>query len=203
MGVSPDVYYIKGLVELYSGSPEKAKQFLTEGMKLDPDNKKCLLALKASKQQEEFKQKGNDLLNAGKYKEAVELYSRALEMDLNNRKLNAILYANRGLAHQKSGDHPKAIEDFDKSIELNENYFKAYLRRGDSKFALSDFDAAAADYQRVMELDRSQSQGLRQKIMDCQRMAKQAARKDYYKILEVPRDASENDIKKAYRRLAL
>lgn len=88
-------------------------------------------------------------------------------MDLNNRKLNAILYANRGLAHQKSGDHSKAIEDFDKSIELNENYFKAYLRRGDSKFALSDFDAAAADYQRVMELDRSQSQGLRQKIMDC------------------------------------
>lgn len=53
--MSPDVYYIKGLVELYSGNPEKAKQFLTEGMKLDPDNKKCLLALKASKQQEEFK----------------------------------------------------------------------------------------------------------------------------------------------------
>lgn len=46
------------------------------------------------------------------------------------------------------------MEDFDRSIELNDKYFKSYLRRGDSKFELGDYDSATGDYQRVMELDR-------------------------------------------------
>lgn len=44
---------------------------------------------------------------------------------------------------------------------------------------------------------------MKQKIMETQRNSKQAKKKDYYKILEVPRDATEKDIKKAYRKLAL
>jgi DnaJ family protein C protein 7 len=37
----PDTYYLKGLIELYSGNPEKAKSILEEGKRLDPRNKKC------------------------------------------------------------------------------------------------------------------------------------------------------------------
>jgi DnaJ family protein C protein 3 len=36
-----------------------------------------------------------------------------------------------------------------------------------------------------------------------QKLQRQASRKDYYKILEVPRDADERQIKKAYRRKAM
>jgi len=32
---------------------------------------------------------------------------------------------------------------------------------------------------------------------------KKSKRKDYYKLLEVPKDASESEIKKAYRKLAV
>ena len=38
---------------------------------------------------------------------------------------------------------------------------------------------------------------------ECQRKAKQAKKKDYYKILDVPRNATETEIKKQYRKLAL
>lgn len=49
------------------------------------------------------------------------------------------------------------MEDVNLSIELNEQYFRAYLRRADIKMKLGEFDGAIADYSRVKELDPSQS----------------------------------------------
>lgn len=57
--VGPDIYYLAGLIELYNGTSEKAKKYFTEGMRLDPDNKKCMLALKKTRKCEELKEKGN------------------------------------------------------------------------------------------------------------------------------------------------
>jgi curved DNA-binding protein CbpA len=41
------------------------------------------------------------------------------------------------------------------------------------------------------------------KLKDAQDKAKKAKRKDYYKILDVPKTATEADIKKAYKKAAL
>jgi len=40
-------------------------------------------------------------------------------------------------------------------------------------------------------------------LRDAQQQLKRSERKDYYKILDVPRDASKSQIKKAYHKLAL
>jgi curved DNA-binding protein CbpA len=44
---------------------------------------------------------------------------------------------------------------------------------------------------------------MRQKAHEAQQKAKLAKKKDYYKILDVPRTATDSEIKKAYRKLAL
>jgi len=46
---SPDFWYLKGIIELYGGESARAKKFFVEGMRLDPDHKKCRLALNTSK----------------------------------------------------------------------------------------------------------------------------------------------------------
>lgn len=45
----PDTWYLKGIIELYGGDSSRAKKFFGEGMRLDPDNTKCRLALVKAK----------------------------------------------------------------------------------------------------------------------------------------------------------
>jgi DnaJ family protein C protein 7 len=33
---TPDFYYLKGIIELYSGDSTKAKKYFSDGMRLDP-----------------------------------------------------------------------------------------------------------------------------------------------------------------------
>jgi len=95
----------------------------------------------------------------------------------------------------------EALTDCNKAIELNKDYAKAYLRRGDIKMELKDFDGATRDYHQANELDPSL--GARHKISDAGKERKKAAIKDYYKILEVEKTATDDQLKKAYRKLAL
>jgi len=53
---SPDFWYLKGIIELYSGESGRAKKFFTEGLRLDPDHKKCKLALYNAKKCEQLKE---------------------------------------------------------------------------------------------------------------------------------------------------
>lgn len=57
-----------------------------------------------------------------------------------------MILSNRALAYVKKKDFKKALEDVNKSIELNEQYFRAYLRRADIKMKMGDFDQAIFDY---------------------------------------------------------
>ena len=62
-----DLYYLKGICELYAGNSEKAYKLFKEGMRLDPDNNKCRLALKTAKKCEELKECGNAAIKASYY----------------------------------------------------------------------------------------------------------------------------------------
>lgn len=52
---NPDFWYLKGIIELYDGESARAKKLFTEGMRLDPDNNKCRLALNKAKKCEALK----------------------------------------------------------------------------------------------------------------------------------------------------
>eukprot|EP01016_Furgasonia_blochmanni_P010461 TRINITY_DN1443_c0_g1_i1.p1 TRINITY_DN1443_c0_g1~~TRINITY_DN1443_c0_g1_i1.p1 ORF type:complete len:547 (+),score=117.73 TRINITY_DN1443_c0_g1_i1:65-1705(+) len=199
---NPDFLYVRGLVSMYQGNAEHAKKLFVEGMRVDPDHNKCRIGLKNLKRGEELKEKGNAAFKEGNAQDAVQFYSEALEVDPNNRCVNSVLYANRAAAYGKMGKNKEALSDLDKSIELNESYTKAYLRRADIKIKLGDFDDAIRDYEKVRQLEPS-TPNLNQMIREAQKQAKMAARKDYYKILEVEKTATPDEIKKAYKKLAL
>ena len=95
-----------------------------------------------------FKQ-GYAFQTAGNYKQAVEAYSRAIELDLKY----VFAYSNRGVSYGILGDHRQAIKDYDKAIELDLQYAVAYSNRAVSYGNLGNYRQAIKDYDKAIELD--------------------------------------------------
>ncbi|KAJ0405970.1 hypothetical protein P43SY_005536 [Pythium insidiosum] len=104
----------------------------------------------AARQAEEFKAQGNELLGAKDYRGAVEMYSRALELDPDN----AVYWSNRSAAYLAMGDErSNALRDAERCIALRPEWWKGYSRKGAAEHALGRFDAARATYQLGLKLD--------------------------------------------------
>ena len=96
----------------------------------------------------------------------------------------------------------EALRDLNKAIEFNHQYAKAYFRRGEVHMELEEYEDSVRDFQQVRQLE-PQYPGLQDKFMKSQAAYQKASKKDYYKILGVDKKASQAEIKKAYRKLAL
>jgi len=67
-----------------------------------------------------YKEKGNKNYMSGDYKQAIENYTKAIELDPSQ----AVFYSNRAAAYIEIDELEKAIEDADKAISLDANYQK-------------------------------------------------------------------------------
>lgn len=95
----------------------------------------------------------------------------------------------------------KALDDLNKSLELNPAYTKSLMRRAEINMEIEDYSAAIQDYAKIEQLDPTAN--LKAKIQEAKKKEKVAKKKDYYAILGVVKTASEDQIKKAYKKLAL
>ncbi|KAF9498108.1 TPR-like protein [Pleurotus eryngii] len=77
-------------------------------------------------QAEKFKQEGNSLMSSKKYDEAIDMYTKAVNLD----STNPVYYSNRAAAHSSKGDHLSAVGDAEKAIEVDPKFTKAYHRLG-------------------------------------------------------------------------
>lgn len=98
---------------------------------------------------DEIKAKGNELMGQSKYKEAIQYYTKAIEMD----PQNYICYANRAAAHLHLNDNAVAIIDCEKAIAINDKYPKAYARMGTAFFYDGKYSQAVAAFNYAVKLD--------------------------------------------------
>ena len=79
--------------------------------------KRDLLKEKANK----HKTEGNELMKQEKFKEALEQYNKAIEIDANN----AVYYCNRAVAHSKLSGFINSVEDCKNAFKIDSSYGKA------------------------------------------------------------------------------
>jgi tetratricopeptide (TPR) repeat protein len=84
------------------------------------------------------------------YERAVFHLTRTIELDPN---LAVVSYLGRGAAYGNLGQPERAIEDFDKAIELDPNPTMAYFSRGAAYGNLGQPERAIEDLDKAIELD--------------------------------------------------
>ncbi|KAF5437841.1 Tetratricopeptide (TPR) repeat containing protein [Candidatus Methanophagaceae archaeon] len=95
----------------------------------------------------------------GDYKLSISYFEFAVKISENNeikaaaRKNLAVAYYNRGIAYNTLKQHEKAIEDFNKALELNLKYAEAYNNRGNAYAKLKQHETAIEDYNKALELN--------------------------------------------------
>ncbi|MFH1116912.1 MAG: tetratricopeptide repeat protein [Pseudomonadota bacterium] len=91
-----------------------------------------------------------DSHNAGRPKEAVEIYSEVLEN--NPRSVEALNW--RGMAYDDMGKLDEALADLNKAIQLNPSYADAYNNRGEVHRKKKMYRQALSDYNKAATLDK-------------------------------------------------
>ena len=200
----PGLRLLRGLALHYS-SPTistPAKEILQDILRTDPENDRAKETLRRMNEMERLKNEGNRHFTAGRSPEALAAYNQALDLDPHHKYFNSTILANRAAAYMKQKDYLKALEDCNRSITLNPDYTKAYLRRANVHMQLEDYDEAVHDYNKVKDMDPTTPE-IDDFIYLAKDKAKKRGKKDYYQILGVEKTVPDDALKRAYRQLAL
>lgn len=99
-------------------------------------------------------------------------------------------------------DYKSAIEDCTKALSLDPSYTKARKTKARALGESGDWETAVRDFKAIAE-SNPEEPGIAKEIRNAELELKKSKRKDFYKILGVEKDATDHEIKKAYRKLAI
>lgn len=196
-----DAIYVRGMCLYYEDNIESSFNHFMQVLRLAPDHKKAMNIFKKAKLLKKKKEEGNELFKTGKLQDAYKVYTEALAVDPLNKKINSKLYLNRAIVLSRLCKLKEAVADCTSALKLEETYLKALLRRAKCYCDLGEHEESVKDYESAYKMDKSKEN--KKLLQDAKLALKRSKRKDYYKILGVDRNATDDEIKKAYRKRAL
>lgn len=99
--------------------------------------------------------KAGILRTAGRYAEAVDVFDQAIDVNPSR----AFAYYAKGWCYELSGDDDKAMECYDLGIDLNKDFPYIYHMRGQIYLKRGDKVKADEDFNRVLQLDTTVTDG--------------------------------------------
>ncbi|XP_037086026.1 dnaJ homolog subfamily C member 7-like [Pollicipes pollicipes] len=199
--MNADALYVRGMCLYYQDDVDRALTHFQQVLRLAPDHQRARHVYKQAKSLKTKKDEGNMAFKKDKLQEALRLYTEALAIDPHNRSTNSKLFFNRATVQSRLNNNEQAVADCSQAIKLDSGYVKAYLRRAKCHMNTEEYEEAVRDYEKVCSMDRSQEH--RRLLAEAKLELKKSKRKDYYKILDLSRTATTDEIKKAYRKQAL
>ena len=94
---------------------------------------------------------GKNLHEAGKYQEAVEMFTKAIEINGSNPEI----YCNRGRSHVNIENPHLTVDDCQKALDIDPGYMEAHNLMGIAKVDLKQYKDAVKEFTKAIELDGS------------------------------------------------
>jgi len=193
-------YYRLSVLLYQLGHASDALKEIRECLKLDPEHKDCFPFYKKLKKVEKALSSAQESLEEKAYEDCISSAERTLKHE---DEIPMILFSAKQLSctcHVKTGEHVKAVDMCGQALDLHKDP-SVLCDRAEAYLETEMYDDAIHDYQQALEIDEH-LQRARDGIETVKMRQKQAERRDYYKILGVPRTATKQQIIKAYRKMA-
>lgn len=198
----PEALVLRGRVLYGQGENDKAIQFFRMACNCDPDFRDAVKWLRIVQKLDRMKEEGNTEFKAGRYQPAIQKYSEALEIDPTNKSMNSKLLQNRAQCKLKLKHYDDAIADCDRAVNLDPAYSKARKTKANALGLAGKWEDAVKEWKQIQELE-PEDRTIPKEIRKAELELKKSQRKDYYKIMGLEKDCDANDIKKAYRKMAV
>lgn len=185
-----------------TGAREDALKEIRECVKLDGDHKGCYAFYKMLKKFNKVAAKVDQAFSRNQHAEALDQIKklRAINEDTHFFQEWTATLECRILNSLQQRD--KATIACDSALKLNPRNVEAMLVRAAMKEDAEDFEGAIADLKEALDWEEN-SQRIKDRIQKAERLLKQSKKRNYYKILGLPRNCKKKDITKAYRNLAM
>lgn len=138
---SYSAYFAQGVIYFYEERYGKALEELNKAIAIDPDEDIAYVG------------RGVIYYTQEKIKDMAKAVADFSRVIARGGRWSAIAYSNRGAAFVKEKQYDKAVDDFNKAIELSPRNANAYLGRGFSLAIKKQFSRAIEDLNRGIDLN--------------------------------------------------
>ncbi|SCZ93931.1 BZ3500_MvSof-1268-A1-R1_Chr6-3g08998 [Microbotryum saponariae] len=202
----PEALYYRGLCLYYAGNHPQAIAHCQQALRNDPDYVLARTLLRQVKLVDSLKDAGNEAFKSNRLDEAIAKYSEALVVDPENDVLRATLLSNRATAQLKLKKYDEALGDCEACLTLQPQYWKAMRTKARICLAQEEWEGAVHAFKQAYEIAPAGSNdeaALKREVADAEAKLKRSKMKDHYNTLGISSTASEDEIKKAYRKQSL
>ncbi|KAH7329345.1 hypothetical protein B0I35DRAFT_42675 [Stachybotrys elegans] len=198
----PEALVLRGRVMYAQGENDKAVQSFRMALNCDPDYREAVKWLRVVQKLDRMKEEGNASFKSGRWQDAIQKYTDALEIDPTNKSMNAKLLQNRAQCKIKLKQYDDALGDCERAISLDPSYTKARKTKANALGQSGKWEDAVREWKSIHELEPEDAT-IPKEIRRAELELKKSQRKDYYKIMGLEKDAGPDEFKRAYRKLAV
>lgn len=196
----------KGILKLSQlyytlGEPEESLVSIRECLKLDQDHKGCFAHYKRVKKVAANVASMNEYAKESKWQDCIKSADSALKHENSVKNIVHLIKSKKCHCLTRTTDSANSVKICTQALELKPDDVNVLCDRADGYLNAEEYEEAIKDYQRAHQIDQHNTRA-EEGIKKAKKLISQRGKRDYYKILGVPRTATKKEVTKAYRKLA-